>query len=45
MVARGVWAKLYTNEAEVISYVSLVMPVLAISNVMDGVQGVLSGKT
>ncbi|KAK1433850.1 hypothetical protein QVD17_10768 [Tagetes erecta] len=43
MAARGVWAKMYTNEVEVVSYVSLVMPVLAISNVMDGVQGVLSG--
>ncbi|XP_076929986.1 protein DETOXIFICATION 16-like isoform X2 [Bidens hawaiensis] len=43
VAARGVWAKLYTNEAEVVSYVSLVIPVLAISNVMDGVQGVLSG--
>ncbi|KAJ0755149.1 putative multi antimicrobial extrusion protein [Helianthus annuus] len=43
VAARRVWANLYTNEAEVVSYVSLVMPVLAISNVMDGVQGVLSG--
>ncbi|KAI3785803.1 hypothetical protein L1987_44928 [Smallanthus sonchifolius] len=41
--ARGVWANLYIDEAEVVSYVSLVMPVLAVSNVMDGVQGVLSG--
>ncbi|MFS7971701.1 putative multi antimicrobial extrusion protein [Helianthus anomalus] len=43
VAARKVWANLYTNEAEVVSYVSLVMPMLAISNVMDGVQGILSG--
>lgn len=43
MAARGVWANLYTNEAEVVSYISIVMPVLALSNIMDGIQGVLSG--
>lgn len=43
VAARGVWAKLYTSEAEVVSYISLVVPVLALSNVMDGIQGVLSG--
>ena len=43
VAVRGVWAKLYTNEHEVVSYMSLVMPVLALSNVMDGIQGVLSG--
>lgn len=43
MVAGGVWTKLYTDEAEVVSYMSVVMPVLAVSNVMDGIQGVLSG--
>ncbi|KAL4584887.1 hypothetical protein LXL04_009497 [Taraxacum kok-saghyz] len=43
VVAGGVWAKLYTDEAEVVSYMSVLMPVLAVSTVMDGIQGVLSG--
>lgn len=43
VAARGVWANLYTDEAEVVSYLSIVMPVLALSNIMDGIQGVLSG--
>nr|GEX22785.1 protein DETOXIFICATION 16-like [Tanacetum cinerariifolium]GFA08933.1 multi antimicrobial extrusion protein [Tanacetum cinerariifolium] len=43
VASRQVWANLYTYEAEVVSYISLVMPVLALSNIMDGIQGVLSG--
>ncbi|CAH1423274.1 unnamed protein product [Lactuca virosa] len=43
VVAGGVWSKLYTGEAEVVSYMSVVMPVLALSNVMDGIQGVARG--
>ncbi|KAI3759428.1 hypothetical protein L6452_07237 [Arctium lappa] len=43
VAVHGVWANLYTDEPEVVSYMSLVMPVLALSNVMDGIQGVLSG--
>ncbi|GKB37808.1 DETOXIFICATION 16-like protein [Tanacetum coccineum] len=43
VASRRVWASLYTYEAEVVSYISLVMPVLALSNIMDGIQGVLSG--
>ncbi|XP_022135301.1 protein DETOXIFICATION 16-like isoform X2 [Momordica charantia] len=40
---RNIWGYLFTNEQEVISYLSLIMPVLAVSNFMDAVQGVLSG--
>ncbi|KAK9066458.1 hypothetical protein SSX86_013780 [Deinandra increscens subsp. villosa] len=40
---RHVWGYLFTNEEEVVSYMSKVMPVLALSNFMDGIQGVLSG--
>ncbi|KAI3765880.1 hypothetical protein L2E82_15926 [Cichorium intybus] len=43
VAAHGVWSKLYTDEIEVVRYMSVVMPVLALSNVMDGIQGVLSG--
>ncbi|XP_059659112.1 protein DETOXIFICATION 16-like [Cornus florida] len=40
---RGVWGYLYTNEKEVVKYLACIMPVLAISNFMDGIQAVLSG--
>ncbi|XP_076934495.1 protein DETOXIFICATION 16-like [Bidens hawaiensis] len=40
---RHIWGYLFTDEEEVVSYMSKVMPVLALSNFMDGIQGVLSG--
>ncbi|KAK1373823.1 Protein DETOXIFICATION [Heracleum sosnowskyi] len=45
VAVRGVWAYIYTNEEEVVRYIATVLPVLAISNFMDGMQGVLSGAT
>lgn len=43
VAVRGVWGYIYTNEEEVVRYVATVLPVLALSNFMDGMQGVLSG--
>ncbi|KAH0762490.1 hypothetical protein KY290_018563 [Solanum tuberosum] len=43
VAARNVWGYIYTNEDEVVKYLSTIMPVLALSNFMDGIQGVLSG--
>lgn len=43
VLARNVWGLIYTNEAEVVRYLAAVMPVLALSNFMDGIQGVMSG--
>lgn len=40
---RNFWGYLYTNEVEVVKYIASVMPVLVISNFMDGIQAVLSG--
>ncbi|KAI3759427.1 hypothetical protein L6452_07236 [Arctium lappa] len=40
---RHIWGYMFTNEEEVVSYLSAIMPVLALSNFMDGIQGVLSG--
>jgi len=40
---RNVWGYAYSNEGEVVDYVSSMMPLLASSTVLDGVQGVLSG--
>lgn len=40
---RDVWGYLYSNEEEVVKYVSTMMPILATSNFMDGIQCTLSG--
>ncbi|KAK9276258.1 hypothetical protein L1049_005789 [Liquidambar formosana] len=43
ILVRHVWGKLYSNEEEVIRYVDKMMPLLALSNFLDGFQCVLSG--
>lgn len=43
VAVRGIWGYIYTNEEEVVKYIATVLPVLAVSNFMDGMQGVLSG--
>lgn len=43
ILVRKVWGRLYSNEEEVVKYITTMMPVLAISNFMDGIQCVLSG--
>lgn len=40
---RNIWGYVFTNEQEVVKYLSVIMPILAISNFMDAIQGVLSG--
>ncbi|XP_078157568.1 protein DETOXIFICATION 16-like isoform X3 [Carex rostrata] len=40
---RNIWGFLYSNETEVVKYVSAMMPVLAASDFMDGIQCTLSG--
>ncbi|XP_042504401.1 protein DETOXIFICATION 17-like isoform X2 [Macadamia integrifolia] len=40
---RGVWGRLYSNEEEVIKYVSSMMLLLGVSNFLDGLQCVVSG--
>lgn len=42
---RDIWGFLYSNETEVVKYVSAMMPVLAASDFMDGIQCTLSGLT
>ncbi|XP_078170143.1 protein DETOXIFICATION 16-like isoform X4 [Carex rostrata] len=41
---RDIWGFLYSNETEVVKYVSAMMPVLAASDFMDGIQCTLSGS-
>ncbi|TQD72572.1 hypothetical protein C1H46_041887 [Malus baccata] len=43
VLVRFVWGKLYSNENEVIVYVARMMPLLAVSDFLDGFQCVLSG--
>lgn len=43
ILVRNVWGHLYTNEKEVVRYLAAIMPMLALFNFMDGLQGVLSG--
>ncbi|XP_059657976.1 protein DETOXIFICATION 16-like isoform X1 [Cornus florida] len=43
VAAGDVWGYVYTNEEEVVKYLASVMPVLATSNFMDGIQAALSG--
>ncbi|GAA0186784.1 transporter [Lithospermum erythrorhizon] len=43
LLIRNVWGRAYSNETEIIKYVATMMPLLATSNFMDGLQCVLSG--
>ncbi|OMO63528.1 Multi antimicrobial extrusion protein [Corchorus olitorius] len=40
---RGKWGYLFTNEKQLIRYLASIMPILAASNFIDGIQGALSG--
>ncbi|XP_057868199.1 protein DETOXIFICATION 16 [Cryptomeria japonica] len=40
---RNVWGHAYSNEKEVIDYVASMIPLLAASSLLDGIQGTLSG--
>ncbi|KAH7658566.1 multidrug resistance protein MATE family protein [Dioscorea alata] len=42
-LARNLWGHAYSNEDEVVEYVAIMMPILAISNFVDGIQAVLAG--
>ncbi|KAI7734695.1 hypothetical protein M8C21_032114 [Ambrosia artemisiifolia] len=43
ILVRYVWGRLYSNDEEVINYVAKMMPLLALSDFLDGFQCVLSG--
>ncbi|KAG8388008.1 hypothetical protein BUALT_Bualt02G0080400 [Buddleja alternifolia] len=44
ILIRNIWGYAYSNEIEVVRYVGKMMPILAISNFMDGLQCVISGS-
>ena len=43
ILLRGNWGKIYSNQKEIINYVGIMMPIVAISSFLDGIQSVLSG--
>ncbi|KAH0687492.1 hypothetical protein KY284_018045 [Solanum tuberosum] len=43
ILIRKVWGYAYSNETEVVKYIAIMMPLLATSNFLDGLQCVLSG--
>lgn len=43
ILIRNIWGYAYSNEIEVVKYVASLMPILAVSNFLDGIQCVLSG--
>ncbi|KAF0903749.1 hypothetical protein E2562_029105 [Oryza meyeriana var. granulata] len=43
VLVRDIWGYLYSNEEEVVEYVATMMPILSISDFMDGIQCTLSG--
>ncbi|KAK7314617.1 hypothetical protein VNO77_33144 [Canavalia gladiata] len=43
ILIRNIWGYAYSNELEVIKYVAVMLPILATSNFLDGLQCVLSG--
>ncbi|XP_026460186.1 protein DETOXIFICATION 16-like [Papaver somniferum] len=43
ILVRHIWGSAYSNEKEVVHYVAVMMPILAISNFVNGLQYVLSG--
>lgn len=44
ILLRNLWGHLYSRETQVVKYVSAMMPILAISSFLDGIQSVLSGR-
>lgn len=44
ILIRNSWGYAYSDEVEVVKYVAKIMPILATSNFLNGLQGVLSGN-
>ncbi|KAL4179317.1 hypothetical protein AMTRI_Chr13g119440 [Amborella trichopoda] len=45
LLVRNVWGYYYSNEQEVVDYVSSLTPLLAFANIVDGIQYMLSSTT
>ncbi|XP_057754632.1 protein DETOXIFICATION 16-like [Arachis stenosperma] len=43
IMLRNIWGHVYSNDVQVVRHVRLMLPILAASNFLDGLQGVFSG--
>ncbi|CAM6050639.1 unnamed protein product [Sphagnum compactum] len=43
LIVRNLWGNIFSSSDEVVDYVAKILPLLAITSFMDGIQGVLSG--
>ncbi|XP_030940730.1 protein DETOXIFICATION 16-like isoform X1 [Quercus lobata] len=43
ILLRNIWGHVYSHEQEVVKYVAVMMPIVALSSFLDGLQGVISG--
>jgi Na+-driven multidrug efflux pump len=43
ILLRNVWGYAYSNEEEVVAYIASMLPILAVSFFVDGINGALSG--
>lgn len=43
ILLREIWGRVYSDEEEVVRYLATMMPTVAVSSFLDGVQSVLSG--
>ena len=43
ILLRNIWGHVYSHEQEVVKYVAAMMPIVALSSFLDGLQGVISG--
>jgi MATE family multidrug resistance protein len=44
ILVRNLWGYAYSNEKEVVEYISRIMPILAVTFLFDDMQCILSGK-
>lgn len=44
ILLRDIWGRVYSEEEDVIRYLATMMPTVAVSSFLDGVQSVLSGS-
>lgn len=45
VLIRNIWGYAYSNEMEVITFLTAMMPLLAVTNILDGLTCVLSGTS
>lgn len=44
ILLRSIWGYAYSSEKQVVAYIARMIPILAVSFIVDGINGSLSGK-